>query len=76
MPRHRCSRALYRRLLRAYPLEFRAHFRGDMEADFAEMLQTMGRAAAWRRVLDDWVRSVSATRAHVRSKRRRLRAIA
>jgi putative ABC transport system permease protein len=76
MSRHRWSRALYRRLLRAYPLEFRAHFRRDMEEDFAEMLATLGRVAAWTRVLRDWAGSVSATRAHSRGKQRHARAIA
>jgi putative ABC transport system permease protein len=76
MSTYRWSRAMYHRLLRAYPIEFRAHFRTDMEADFAEMLASLGRIAAWRRVLRDWVQSVSSTRAHSREKRRRVRAIA
>jgi putative ABC transport system permease protein len=74
--RHQWSRSLYRRLLRAYPLEFRCHFRADMETDFAEMLLARGRVVAWSRVLRDWARSVSATRAHACDKRRRARAIA
>jgi putative ABC transport system permease protein len=74
--RYRLSRRLYRLLLRAYPLEFRCHFRADMEADFADMLAARGRHAAWRRVLIDWARSVSATRSHARGRRRRALAIA
>ncbi len=76
MSSHRVSRALYRCLLRAYPREFRCHFRADLEADFAEMLSTLGRRAAWSRVCRDWLQSVSSTRAHLRAKGRRARAIA
>ena len=37
-------------------------FRADLGADFAEMLSTLGRRAAWRRVCGDWLQSVSSTR--------------
>jgi putative ABC transport system permease protein len=67
---HRWSRALYRLLLRAYPREFRCHFRADLEADFAQLLAARGRYAAWRRVICDWMASVQSTRADARAKRR------
>jgi predicted permease len=76
VPDYRVSRALYRWLLRAYPREFRCHFRADLEADFAQMLAMLGRRAAWSRVCRDWLQSVSSTRAHSRAKARRARAIA
>ncbi|HUE90046.1 MAG TPA: ABC transporter permease [Vicinamibacterales bacterium] len=76
MQQYRLSRALYRLLIRAYPLEFRCHFRSDLEADFIDLLSTRGRRAAWMLVVQDWLGSVSATRTYARQKRRRLWAIA
>jgi putative ABC transport system permease protein len=73
---YRVSQALYRCLLRAYPREFRCHFRADLEADFAEMLSALGRRAAWSRVCRDWLQSVSSTRTHSRAKAHRARAVA
>jgi putative ABC transport system permease protein len=59
--RYRVSRMLYRLLLRAYPREFRHRFAGDLLADFAEMIDTRGRAHAWRRAASDLVHAVPLT---------------
>ena len=69
----RWSRRLYRLLLRVYPHEFRDRFGEDLERDFADLLATRGRRAAWRTVAPDLARSLPGTYAHVAPSRRRRR---
>jgi putative ABC transport system permease protein len=48
-------------LLRAYPREFRERFGADLEADFAELLTSRGRGAAWAYAFSDLRRAVPMT---------------
>ena len=73
---HRWSRARIAACCARIRSSSACHFRADMEADFAEMLRTRGRVAAWRRVPGDWADSVRSTRAHARESAARARAIA
>ena len=57
MTRHISTRLL-RLVLRAYPPEFRDRFGGDLERDFAELLDTRGHRAAWRFAISDLRRAV------------------
>jgi putative ABC transport system permease protein len=72
MSAHRVSRALYRRMIRLYPADFRERFGGDLERDFADLLTQRGVYAAWRRVSTDWSRSLTDTHAYAHGERRRL----
>ena len=55
------STRLLRLLLRAYPRAFRERFGADLEADFAELLATRGRRAAWAYACSDLRRAVPMT---------------
>jgi len=72
MPPHRASRVLYRAVLRLYPANFRERFGGDLDHDFADLIEQRGAIAAWRRVAADLSRSLTDTHAHAHGERRRL----
>jgi predicted permease len=67
----RISTRLLRLLLRTYPQEFRDRFGADLEADFAELLRTRGRAAAWKYALSDLRRAIPMTHADDQRARQR-----
>ncbi len=71
MREHRCSRAVYRLLLRTYPREFLERFARDLEIDFADMLRSRGAAFAWRRALRDFSRAVPLTASDAAAERAR-----
>ena len=66
---------LLRALLRVYPAEFRERFGCDLEQDFAELLKTRGRAAAWRCALSDLRRALPMTHTHDQRARQRRHAM-
>ena len=70
MHRRSLSQVIYRTLLCTYPHEFRARFASDLEADFADLLQSRGTMATWLRVLPDLCRSVPVTHARARAARK------
>jgi putative ABC transport system permease protein len=72
---HRLSRRLFRLLQLCYPREFRARFGPDVEADFAELLVTHGRRAAWKYALADVGRALPMTHSHEQRRRQRLHAV-
>jgi putative ABC transport system permease protein len=74
MPAYRWSRRMYRALLRVYPSRFRARFASDLDADFADMLATRGRRAAWSGVLLDLAASLWPVHRHARATGRRRQA--
>jgi len=65
------STRLLRLLLRAYPREFRERFGADLEADFAQLLATRGRRAAWAYACSDLRRAVPMTRSDDQRARQR-----
>src|SRR6476620_7856071 len=71
MHRRSPSQVIYRTLLCTYPHEFRARFASDLEADFADLLQTRGTMATWLRVVPDLCRSVPVTHGRARAARKR-----
>jgi putative ABC transport system permease protein len=70
----RCSREIYRLLLRLYPREFRDRFASDLEADFDDLLHARGAMATWRRMAPDLLRSLPLTHARARADRTHRRA--
>ena len=52
---------LLRPPLRAYPRAFRERFGADLEADFAELLASRGRRAAWANPRPDPRRAIPMT---------------
>ena len=75
MERDRWSLRVYRLLLRIYPSRFRDRFAADLEADFAQMLASRGRRAAWSRALADFWRAIPLTHTHDQRTRQRQYAV-
>jgi putative ABC transport system permease protein len=71
MASHKWSCLLYRILLHLYPREFRERFGFDLEADFAQMITTGGRAYAWSRAMTDVRRALPLTTTDAMAERAR-----
>jgi putative ABC transport system permease protein len=76
MAADRCSRTVYRLLLRAYPRDFRERFASDMERDFEDMSRSHGAAFAWRRAIADLFRAVPLVASDSAAERARIARIA
>lgn len=75
MTSERWSRRLFRSLLWIYPREFRTRFGADLDSDFAQLLTSRGRRAAWKYALADFARALPLTHSHDQRTRQRRYAV-